>query len=624
MKLTLTVLLIVAFVLIQCMIGGTRFVFSLPIYTLLGVAGLLTLFRRPAVDSRPSLWCLGVSAVFFGYILIRAALSPVEYLWWNDFYMVLACLVVYLVTTFYLTKVRERSMVVWALFALALVEVFIGLRQFSGGDNWMPFGFMRADYARRASGMLISSIHLAGYLEVVAMFALSFAFWSTWKTWKRIFAGYIAVLCFIGVAITGSRGGYLSIAFAVVVFTAISLHVRRKTRPATFRIAALIIALATVVGIVGAVVIMTQNSFLRHRLSMIPQQLEEKGLDVRIHMWKAALDQFHLSPWLGTGAGTHLYYGRYFRRPPLQGDPIHAHSDYLELLAEYGIVGAAGMLAFLLVHLRIGWRNYRTVIRNELTGLSPYEPARHNALALYIACLCAIAAYLAHSVTDFNLHVPGHALIFAFIFGCIASPDLSVAPGSKRLGAALFRWSLPALGLWLLLVGIAKFPGEYYAEKARVAFRNFQFAEAIRFAGEALRYEEGNPELFFSLGGAHRGAGQIAEEKQAEIAHLEAAVDAYERGLLIFPQDVHTLIRLGETLTDLGRFQEAERMFLAALKLDKNFGRAHAIYAIYLETVGRAEEAAASLAHARSFSQHDGVIDRLISGTVLDPRMQTE
>ncbi len=48
-----------------------------------------------------------------------AALSPVTYLWWADFYMVLACLVVYLLTALYVTPPasngRRRTRMIDAL-----------------------------------------------------------------------------------------------------------------------------------------------------------------------------------------------------------------------------------------------------------------------------------------------------------------------------------------------------------------------------------------------------------------------------------------------------------------------------------------------------------------------------
>lgn len=623
LKTFLTVVLIFAILLIECMAGGTRLVFSLPSYCLLAVAALATVARRPDGGARPSLACLIVSALFFTYILVRAALSPVTYLWWTDFYMVLGCLMVYLLTTVYLTGNRERAMVIWALLGLAVIEVFIGLRQFSGGDNWMPFGFIRADSGHRASGMLISSIHLAGYLEAVALFALSYAFWSTWKPWARILAGYIALMSYVGIAITGSRGGYISALCSLVVFTAISLFTVRQARREKFRRNVAITAVTMLAFVAIAIALMSQSELLRKRLSMIPQQLEKNGLDIRVHNWAAALDQFRVSPWLGTGAGTHIYYGRYFRRPPLQSDPIHAHSDYLELLAEYGAVGAIGMAAFLVVHLRRGWRNYRAVLERDLHDLPEYQPARHDSLALYIGALSAISAYLAHSVVDFNLHVPGHALIFAFIFGVVASPVYGAAAAPQRRALFLPRWALPALGLWMIFSSLGKFAGEYWGEKARIAFRNYEFSDSIKFAQESLTFDDRNPEIFFYLGGAQRGSGVFADDTKTRIEYFEAAVEAYQRGLMLFPQDEHTLIRLGETLNALGRFKEAEILFQAAIALDRNLGKVHAYYAWHLATVGRTEEAEERFETAKSLNLGVDNLTTIVRRTSLDPRTQT-
>lgn len=600
------------------MIGGTRLVFSLPIYGLLGLGGIVALARRPERTCHPRAKCLYVSAGFFTYILIRAANSPIEYLLWPDFFMVLGCVVTYLLTILYLTDDRQRSAIVCALLLLAVLEVFVGLRQFSGGDNWMPFGFMRPDSGRRASGMLISSIHLAGYLEAIGMFALSYAIWSSWKTWARVVVGYIAAMCYLGIAITGSRGGYLSALFSLLVFAAISLWTIRKVRPQKFQKTLFITAAVGAVVVVGAVSLMSQSALLRKRLSMIPQQLEKNGLDIRIYNWQAALDQFRVQPWFGTGAGTHIYFGRHFRRPPLQSDPIHAHSDYLELLAEYGIVGAAGMAAFLLVHLASGWHNYRTILRRELTDVPEWERAGHNSLALQIGALGAISAYLAHSVTDFNLHVPGHALIFAFIFGVIANPGAGVTAPQAARSPLILRWVLAVLGLSLFIAFLGMFPAEYWAEKARVALRDRDFPASIEAAQRALSMDAQNPELFFHLGGALRGTAINEEELDARVNYLKAAAAAYEQALRLFPQDVHTLVRYGQTLGVLGRFKEAEIVYRGALQLDPNFAKLHAYYARHLAIVGRDEEAEVEFEKAVNLA-HGEDVRSIVLGTPLNP-----
>lgn len=610
LKLVFTLVFIAAIWLVQCLVGGTRLVYCLPSYALLGVAGVLSLFalRRPV--PRPSLLCLATSAIFFAYILARAAASPVAYLWWMDFYMVLACLVVYLLTALYVSSSRLRLIVIVGLLVLALAEFLVGLRQFTGGDNWMPFGLVRSDYGSRASGMFISSIHLAGYLEAVGVLALSLAVWSTWTVWARIAVGYMALICYAGVAITGSRGGYLSSVFSLLVFAAISLWTRRRVNPELFARSAAITG-AALVGCIGvALVMMLQSNLLQQRLQLIGKP------DVRWYNWQAALDQFKVSPVIGTGAGTHLYYGRLFRRPQIQYDPEHAHSDYLEMLAEYGLVGLSGIAVFIFVHIHSCSLGLATTARSA--PRDPYLLFRDNRLAVQIGALAAIAAYLAHSVTDFNLHIPGNALLFAFIFGVTANPGGSTYPAAeKATGGRIFQFALPAVSLWLLVSGVPKFPGDYWCERARAALHYRDYEATIAHASKALQYERRNPDIFKLLASAYTGQALPATNPEARRLLLNQSVTASRGALTLYPYDEHALMRLARTLDEAGRFREAREIYQRAIALDPKLGAIRAWYARHLALVGRLDEAEEQQAKARELGSKKDP-SALTRGTVLE------
>ena len=99
---------------------------------------------------------------------------------------------------------------------------------------------------------------------------------------------------------------------------------------------------------------------------------------------------------------------------------------------------------------------------------------------------------------------------------------------------------------------------------------------------------------------------------------LDTVVEAYQRGLSIFPQDVHMLIRYGQVLGILGRFHEAESAYRAAIKLDQNFSKGHAYYARHLAIVGRDEEAEAEFEKAKNLAYGNDVFS-IVRGTSLDP-----
>lgn len=595
-----------AFVFIQCYISGTRLAFSLPAYGVLALAAILSGTASKNDASKPSRICLVTTAVFFSYLLLRAVFSPVEYLARSDFYMILGCLVVYGLTARHFTRHEIRIAILVVVFALAVAETMIGAIQFSQADSWMPFGLVRPSGQDRASGMFISSIHFAGYLEAVAPFALGMAFWGSRNLATRLLALGVAVVCYFGVVISGSRGAWLSSLFSLAVFLVLSLDLIRRTNRAKLPAAIYCSVFGSFALAIGIYFLMGQSAMIQKRMEQLGKigdiARPDSSYDVRIYNWQAALDQWREQPAIGTGAGTHLYYGRQFRRPELQPDPEHAHSDYLELLAEYGWIGAVGMAAFLAAHLRKGIRGYRELATHRRDEI--YQPTFE--LAIHVGALTAVSAYLAHSVVDFNLHLPGNALLFAFIFGLLANPgpppgepfDPSPAEGDP------WRWSrlvLPALGLCLAATGLPKLPAEILCEKARVAVRDGRLQDAITFANRGLESEKQNPFLYYHLGEAHRRRA-LSEPRSTRKVPLEAAEQAYRAGITLFPRDEDLWVRLGQTLDALARYPDARKAYETAISLDPNLGLLYAYYARHLQITGREADAATALARAEELS----------------------
>ena len=77
----------------------------------------------------------------------------------------------------------------------------------------------------------------------------------------------------------------------------------------------------------------------------------------------------------------------------------HTHNDYVEALAETGIIGALCGVVFLLL---LAWSSWARLVR----------AADSADLAYHIGAVAACAGLLVHSLVDFNLHIPSNALIF--------------------------------------------------------------------------------------------------------------------------------------------------------------------------------------------------------------------
>ena len=558
------VLLAAGFAVIEALIGGTRLLFSLPAYALLGLLGLTSLLSLRSPRPAPSQICLFAATIFFGYLLVRACLSPVVYLAREDAYPILGALLVYFFVACLFTDANRRFVFVFFLLALALVHTCIGAIQFRNDDNFMPIPFLqRFDYGVRASGFYVCPNHLAGFLEVVGLFGLGAICWGRWPRWAKLVIGYLVAICYLGLALTVSRGGYLSAGTGLLVFAGLSLVLLLRAGTRRFwKIAGATIGAAAIITV--AVIIVANKSFY---VSARAHTVVEDTDNIRVDLWQAALQQWKLAPLWGTGSGTYLYYGRQFRSERVQADPVEAHNDYLHLLAEYGIAGTAGFLFFLGAHLYRGWKNLR---RLGPKGDGPSTRILSNRLALQISALAAVAAYMVHSAFDFNLHIPANALLLAFVFGLLANPGIRRGDSVRPPPISLMLWHivLPVIGVLLIIQCVRLLPGEYFSERARAALRDNDPDSAARYALRGLEIERSNQNLYDYLGRAQILQGNQTSDQQERVNSFEAALATLEKARGLAPRDVNFTVEIALVYDALGRFEEAEWAFDRALDLD--------------------------------------------------------
>ncbi len=559
----------------QALIGGTRAVFALPVYAVVGLAGVLSLLALAKKRPPPDSLCLWATLLFFGYIATRALTSPVIYLARADLWSVLAGLVVYFLVAGVLVSARQRLWLLAGLLFLGLAHVGVGALQFRDGNNFMPIHFLqRFDYGRRASGFYICPNHLAGLLEVIALMGLSVVCWSRWPAWSKLLLGYAVAVAFAGLLLTGSRGGYLSALAGLAVFGLLSLRLLREAGGALFWRLAL--SGAALVVVAGTLV------FISLRSSEVLRQRAGTTFDaenVRLDLWRAGVEQWKLQPVWGTGSGTYLFYGRQFRSERVQRDPVYAHNDYVQLLAEYGLAGAVTCLVFLGFHLRRGLKNFQRLGPDRL-AIAP--ALLSNAMALNIGALAATATYLVHSVFDFNLHIAANVLLLAFVFGVLANDG--VFRSRERRGRWHPAWAgLPALlGLLLLFLAWRHFPVEREGELARTSLRDQQPVRAAYYARRALAQETRNPLFFDYLGTAHqRQAEALADETMAR-SFYEAALPPFRRALELAPRDATYAIDVGFVLDRLGRHEEATPFYELARSLDPRSDSVRRYYEAHL------------------------------------------
>jgi O-antigen ligase len=132
-----------------------------------------------------------------------------------------------------------------------------------------------------------------------------------------------------------------------------------------------------------------------------------------LRMWRA-------HPLLGVGLGDfETAYPRY-QSFPSDYWIDHAHNDYVEALAETGLVGALLILSALALFLRLAFQDWRKPVRSQAGWIR---------LGAAIGC-CGM---LVHSLWDFNLHIPANAAWFAVLAGIATTARASATDGEQVL-----------------------------------------------------------------------------------------------------------------------------------------------------------------------------------------------
>ena len=123
-------------------------------------------------------------------------------------------------------------------------------------------------------------------------------------------------------------------------------------------------------------------------------------------------------PLAGTGLGTFGTAFRSHQEVALTKYVDHAHNDYLEIASDTGWMGL--VLLFLQIFYLFG--------RMIVSFLNDSHRYRRSIL---LGCIGSTLALLIHSLTDFNLHIPANALIFAVILG-IGYKAASIEPRAEK------------------------------------------------------------------------------------------------------------------------------------------------------------------------------------------------
>ncbi|CAN5389487.1 O-antigen ligase [soil metagenome] len=311
------------------------------------------------------------------------------------------------------------------LTAFGFILALASLIQYFAGDDIGIFWFGKpVVLSQWLHGPFLNHNHFSGYMELIIPIPFAFAFIGVRET--RAIYGFAAVIMTIAAMFTVSRGGMVSIAasvlFVIVFASLFSLRYRNRfidIDPDASYIGAIagrhwVRNLVATILILGSIVAGVAWLGVEPILNRLPDaglaglgDNQETFESSRGWIWKNTIVIFQDNSLYGTGMGTfENILPKYANSsaPDSTGKLFvwnKAHNDYLQILAETGLIGGTLALWFLVTIFIAIWRSLFLRDRFKAT--------------LAIGCNSAIFALLVHSVFDYNLQIPSTALLFLIL-----------------------------------------------------------------------------------------------------------------------------------------------------------------------------------------------------------------
>ena len=249
-------------------------------------------------------------------------------------------------------------------------------------------------------GSFVNRHNFAAYMEMTISIPLGLLFAGGIVRDKRLL--YITAIALMGVALvmSGSRGGFVALLAEVILLVMLTTGASSR-RSLILKAGFAGVLIAAIV--VGSLFIGGESSLTR-----IAETASSKDVTTdRGHIWSVTMDVIKHSMPFGVGFGAlGVAYTPYDDRSGLERVE-QAHNDYLQAVADAGIIGAIVGLFFLFMLFRLGLEAAKT------------DNVYRRGVA--VGSLAGCFAILVHSIFDFVLHTTAISILFITLMALIVT-----------------------------------------------------------------------------------------------------------------------------------------------------------------------------------------------------------
>ncbi len=252
----------------------------------------------------------------------------------------------------------------------------------------------------RANGFYGHPMTLGGWLCIFLPLLLIEFFEKKLLKQYHWLAGLAFCICSAGLVFNATRGAWLAV--AIVCGLLLIYYMLKSKRNVV--IGALFIILISVV--------LVNNTKFMHRLDTIDDFDKYQSNTERILIWQSAWNMFKDHPILGVGLGqyTENYQKKYISLQAKEPNLTHAHNNFIQMLAENGIVGFGGfiiMFGYIILKNFIDWLKTKNVYALMITfsticlllqGFTEYNVGNSAVIKMYFLILgvCVVLTKLSN------------------------------------------------------------------------------------------------------------------------------------------------------------------------------------------------------------------------------------
>ena len=322
-------------------------------------------------------------------------------------------------------ETESKLMIMLQIFVvIGLLIAFDAIFAFYSGRSLL-WGVQNDPMARGNLATVIGNVNFTTSFMAMLLFPAAFLAVSKRSLWKRDRLRKVVYLCsfsvFLIVILIGqTRSVYFSVIGSVILVLFFSLFISMRfklkglfSRVHTFFLIVLVMITITILWVYSSDNFLTRGSFsFAERISYTTQ--DRISVDSRVLQWKAAIEQWKDSKFLGTGFGTYKYFSTRNMSSVLEREPeymyaaglnsIRAHNEYVQVLGETGIVGIVLVILFI---LSMALHTFRVVLKCDSV----------DSILLYLFLLGGLLIIFIDSVLSFPGHLMPNALFAVFLFG---------------------------------------------------------------------------------------------------------------------------------------------------------------------------------------------------------------